>query len=209
MPKVLALLSFSAGPPRILVSRLLDRLSLRPNQLLDSLSSQLQQLIHLFAREWLSLGRALDFDEAAIPGANDVHVHFGARVFVIFQIKQSRSVNDPDADGGNFGEDWRLFDFAFLQQPATSDRESYIRARDGRGARAAVGLQDVAVERNRAVAEHAAIRNRAQAPADQSLDFVRSPGRPAAANLSLSARMRGTRQHAVLCRDPAFRALAA
>ena len=120
----------------------------------------------MFARERLSFGRALDFDEAAIAGADDVHVHFGARVLVIFQIQQRRSVNDPDADGSYFGDDWRLLDSVFFQQPAAGNRESNIRAGDRRGPRAAVRLQDVAVDRDGALAEHAAIRNGAQATAN-------------------------------------------
>src|SRR6266478_7374168 len=102
------LVGFRSGRP--LLSRLLDSFSLRPHQLLDSAAPELQQFVHLCAREWLSFGRALDFDKAAIAGADDVHVHFGARILLIFQIKQRRSVNDPDADGGDLGDDWRPLD---------------------------------------------------------------------------------------------------
>src|SRR6266480_2761871 len=191
MLRVLALLSLRF-PKRsgLLLSRLLDSFSLR-------------------AREWLSFGRALDFDKAAIAGADDVHVHFGARVLLIFQIKQRRSVNDPDADGGDFGDDWRPLDSLFSQQLPAGNRESDIRAGDGRSPSAAVGLQDVAVDRDSPLAEQAAIRNRAQAAANQSLNLVRPSRRFAAGNLASSARMGGPRQHRVLCRDPAFRALAA
>src|SRR6266513_2544110 len=114
MPGVYALLSTSFGKAiGQLLSSLLDSLSLRPHQLFYPTAPELQQFVHLFAREWRTFGRALDFDKAAIAGADDVHVHFGARVLLIFQIKQRRSVNDPDADGGDFGDDWRPLDSLF------------------------------------------------------------------------------------------------
>src|SRR6266705_1514808 len=120
MPGVYALLSISfrkaIGP---LLSSLLDSLSLRPHQLLYPTAPELQQFVHLFAREWRT---------------------FGARILVIFQIKQRRSVNDSDADRGYFSDDGRLLNPVFFQQPPAGNRESHIRAGDGRGARAAVRL---------------------------------------------------------------------
>src|SRR6266581_334956 len=141
MPGVYALLSASFGKAigRLLAS-LLDSLSLRPHQLLYPTAPELQQFVHLFAREWRTFGRALNLDEATIAGADDVHVHFGARILVIFQIKQRRSVNDSDADRGYFSDDGRLLNPVFFQQPPAGNRESHIRAGDGRGARAAVRL---------------------------------------------------------------------
>src|SRR5438309_11368298 len=99
------------GPPPLL-SRLLAgriyRLSLKPYQLLDSLLAQLQQIIHLLARERRALGSSLHFDKPSIAGADDVHVNFRARIFVVYQIEQRHTVNDADADGGNFTRARRL-----------------------------------------------------------------------------------------------------
>src|ERR1700674_5995204 len=128
MPRVFALLSPSSEAIGPLLSSLLDSLSLRPNQLFDPTAPELQQLVHLLARERRTFGRALDFDKAAIAGADDVHVHFGARVLVIFQIKQRGPVNDPDADRGYFGDDWRPLNPVFFQQTPAGNRKSDIRA---------------------------------------------------------------------------------
>src|SRR5882724_1790666 len=128
MPGVYGLLSTSfrkaIGP---LLSSLLDSLSLRPHQLFYPTAPEFQQFVHLFAREWRTFGRALDFDKPAIAGADDVHVYFGARILIIFQIKQRRPVNDPDADRGDFSDDGRPLNPVFLQQPPAGDRESHIR----------------------------------------------------------------------------------
>ena len=78
----------AAGPDSL--ARGLNCVPLQPDQLLDSLAAQFQQVVHLFARERQPLGGSLDFDETAIAGADDVHVYFGARIFVVFEIEQSR-----------------------------------------------------------------------------------------------------------------------
>ena len=140
--------------------------------MLDSLVGQPEQFIHLFTREWRTFGGALNFDEPAVAGADDVHVHFGARIFVVFQIKQRRPVNYSDAYGRNFAVDGRSLDLLFFHKPLARNRVSDIRAGDGRGASATVGLQDIAIESDCAFAEHAAIRNRAQAAANQPLNLV-------------------------------------
>src|SRR5260370_6021771 len=116
MPGVRALLSQSEiiGP---LLSSVLDGLSLRPHQLLYPTAPELQQFVHLFAREWRTFGRALDFDKAAIAGADNVHIDFGERVLDIFQIKQMRSVNDADADRGYFTYDERSRNPDLFQPP--------------------------------------------------------------------------------------------
>src|SRR6266446_776998 len=82
----------------------LDCLSLEQNQLRDAFLSQLQQSIHLFARERRAFRRALHFNEPPIAGAYDIHVHFGARVFVIFQIEQSPAIHDTHTNSRNFAD---------------------------------------------------------------------------------------------------------
>src|SRR5258708_34377836 len=113
MPGVRALLSQSEIIGRLL-SILLDSLSLRPHQLFYPTAPELQQFVHLCAREWRTFGRALDFNKAAIAGADNVHIDFGARVLVIFQIQQRRSVNDSDADRSYFSNDGRSLNSVFF-----------------------------------------------------------------------------------------------
>ena len=73
----------------------------------------------------------------------------------------------------------------------------------GRGAGAAVGLQDVAVERDRVLAERGEVDARAQRPADQPADLVRTAADAALHRLAVAAGVRGRRQHRVLGGDPA------
>src|SRR5690606_33744620 len=82
--------------------------------------------------------------------------------------------------------------------------ERDIGARDRGRARAAVGLQHVAVERDRALAERLAIDAGAQRAADQALDFHRATTLAATRGLALRALAGRARQHPVLRGDPAF-----
>src|SRR2546428_3101508 len=52
--------------------------ALNSNQLLNPFCCQSQQLVHLFPCERLAFRRPLDFNEAAITGADYIHIHFGA-----------------------------------------------------------------------------------------------------------------------------------
>lgn len=152
--------------------RCVYRLPLEPHQLFDSLLPQLEQTVHLFARERRALGRPLEFDEAAIAGANDIHVNFGAGIFVVFEIEQRRPVNNSDADRGNFADDGRFIDLLFVHQSFAGNREGHIRAGNCCGAGAAVSLKHVTVEGNRPFTQSPAVGDRAQAAANQSLNFV-------------------------------------
>src|SRR5262249_5214749 len=73
------------------------------------------------------------------------------------------------------------------------------RAGDRRDARAAVGVQDIAVDRDRALAERAEIDRGAQRAADQPLDLL-----AAAARIALATRVGRARQHRVLGGEPAL-----
>ena len=78
--------------------------------------------------------------------------------------------------------------------PGTGDR--------GR-ARAAVRLDDVAIDADLPLAHALQVHHRSQRAPDQPLDLLRAAGRLAACHLAARALMGGARQHAVLGRDPA------
>src|SRR5690606_24503746 len=75
-------------------------------------------------------------------------------------------------------------------------------AGDGRGARAAIGLDDVAVEPDGALAELLEPHDGAERPADEPLDLLRPPADLPRRRLPAGPRRRRARQHAVLGRDP-------
>ena len=78
---------------------------------------------------------------------------------------------------------------------------------DRGGARAAVGLQHVAVDLDGPLPERREVDHRAQRASDQALDLLRAPGLLAARRLALGARVGRARQHAVLGGHPAAAAV--
>ena len=48
-----------------------------------------------------ALGGALHLDEAAVAGLDDVHVHVGARVFVVGEVEHRHAADDADARRGD------------------------------------------------------------------------------------------------------------
>src|SRR4029077_16657075 len=87
--------------------------------------------------------------------------------------------------------------------PVDAVRQRDPAAGDRRGARAAVGLDHVAVDRGLPFAERRQVDDRAQAAADQPLDFQRAAALLAGGGLAPRALVGGARQHAVFGRDPA------
>ena len=104
--------------------------------------------VELLAGERLALGRRLDLDEAAVRGHDDVHVRLRGRVLGIVEVEHRPAVDHPDRDGGDLAGQ-RLREPEAVERPVGG----HVGARDRGAARAAVGLEDVAVEPERPLAE--------------------------------------------------------
>ena len=94
-------------------------------------------------------------------------------------------------------------DLAALLQKAAGERKRDIAAGDRGRARAAIGLQHIAIDLDLQFAEFFAIDHRAQTAADQALDFLRAARLLALGGFAVGAFMGRARQHAVLGGDPA------
>ncbi len=84
-----------------------------------------------------------------------------------------------------------------------SNRAAPPRPGDGCRPGAAIGLDDVAIDRHLTLAHGRQVRDGPEGPADQPLDFLRSTRRLPGTNLAAGAFVRRTREHGVLRRDPA------
>ena len=78
----------------------------------------------------------------------------------------------PTESGGDQLLERRLLERSGLDQRIEGQGQRHGRAGDGRGARAAVGLDHVAVEDHGALAQGLHVHDRAQAAADQALNLV-------------------------------------
>ena len=98
-------------------------------------------------------GGGLGFDEAAVGEHDDVHVDGGAGVFFVAEVEEDVAVDDADAGGGDHLAQGRGFQRAGGDEFAEGEGEGDAGSGDGGGAGASVGLEDVAVEDDGALAE--------------------------------------------------------
>ena len=135
-----------------------DDRALLLDELSDAFVRKAEQRVQRVAIEGLPFRGALHLDEAPVARLHDVHVHFGARVVLVGQVEQRLAVDDADADGGDrVGQRNRADDVARAQR-LERERQRDERAGDRRRARAAVGLDHVAVDPDRALTERRQVR---------------------------------------------------
>ena len=123
------------------------------DQVLHALFGERDHLRQLLVVEDLVFGGGLDFDHFVAGGHDEVHVDVGARVFFVGEVEQDFSVDNSHADGGDEILERDCGQRSGIDQLFQSEAERDECAGDRRGARAAVGLDDVAVDPDGALAE--------------------------------------------------------
>lgn len=160
------------------------------------------------AREGVALGGGLDFDAVAVFGHDQVHVDFGLGVFFVGEVEEDRVFDDAHAGGGDELAEGRRLEGSRGDHAVEGDGEGRAGSGDGGGACASVGLQDVAVEDDGALAEGFHVDNRAERATDEALDLVGAAADFAFFGLPRSAGEGGAREHAVFGGDPSAAAVA-
>ncbi len=185
-----------------------EHAGLHNDESLDTGAGDVEHFAQLVAGVGRALRGGLSFDESARGGEDDVAVGLGLRVFLVVEVEKDLSVDDADGDGGD--------EFAHGGCGQGAGGDEFVEgqgkrggsAGDGGGAGAAVGLEDVAIENDGALAEDAEVHDGAQGAADEALDFVGAATDLAALGLARCAGERGAGKHGVLGGDPAFAAVA-
>ena len=129
-------------------------------------------------------------------------------VLLVVEVEHRRVLDHAAGDRGDVVEDRVGLDHPLVQQPAGGQPQRHPGAGDRRGAGAAVGLDDVAVEGDLPLAERLQVGDGAQGAADQPLDLLAAAGLLALGRLAPAAGVGGPGQHAVLGGDPALAAAA-
>jgi len=160
------------------------------------------------AGKGVALGGGLDFDEVAVFGHDEVHVDFGLGVFFVGEVEEDCAFDDADAGGGDELLEWRGLERSGGDHAVEGDGESRAGSGDGGGACASVGLEDIAVEDDGALAEGFHIDDGAERAADEALDLVGASADLAALGLAGGAGEGGAGEHAVFGGDPAAAAVA-
>ena len=155
-----------------------------------------------------AFGGDLRLDDRAVGGEHEIAVAAGLAVLVIIEVEHRRALVDAAADRGDLGADRVGAERLGCEQLVDRDAQRDPAAGDRRGARAAVGLDDVAIDDDLALAELGQVDDRAQRAADQPLDFLGAARLLALGRLAVAAGVGGAGQHAIFGRHPAL-ALAA
>jgi hypothetical protein len=125
-------------------------------------------------------------------------------VFFIREIEERHATDNADARGSDIVLDRQRTYYFLLPYPIECEDERNERSSDRRGARAAIRLNDVAVDPHRPLAQIAEAHNGAHRPADETLNLHRP-----SANLALRCLTRrpgggGAREHPILRRHPSL-----
>ena len=151
-----------------------------------------------------ALGRALDLDEPAVGGLDDVHVHVGARVLVVGQVEHRRAGDDADARGRDVVGDRHARD-----RPCSRSRSSASTSATNPPVIEAVRVPPSAwmtsqsIQIVRSPSSVSDVIDRSDRPMSRWISCVRPPTLPAVAS-RVRPRGRRARQHAVFGRDPAL-----
>ena len=152
------------------------------------------------AIERAMLARALHLHVLPFRRHDDVHVDLGPHVLRIVEIEPRFAIDHADAHRRDATLDRRCRDLLLAHEPVEGIHDGDARAGDRRGARAAVGLQHVAVHLDREFAELEVVEHRAKTPSNESLNLLRAAADLRA--LARGARVRRAREHRVLRRHP-------
>ena len=148
------------------------------------------------------LGCGLRFDQTSVGQHHYVHVDCGAGVFFVAEVEQEVAIHDTDGCGGDHLAEWRGLERAGGDELVERKRERDSGSGDGCGTGASVGLENVAVEDDGALAEGLHVDDGAQAAADEALDLVGASADLAALALARSAGESGAGEHPVFACDP-------
>ena len=85
-------------------------------QLGDAAPRQCDHLRQLCVVERRLLGRCLQFNEAAGTGHHQVHIHFSGGVFLVTQVEERLTPQDPDTGRRHGLSDRKRFQCAMLYQ---------------------------------------------------------------------------------------------
>lgn len=146
---------------------------------------------------------ALDFDEFALPGHDDVEIDFGVLVFDVGEVEEFAAIVETDTHGGD-GVGKRVFgDTLGIEERLDGEAGGEVGAGDGGGAGAAVGLEDITVDPEGVLTEFFEIEDGAEGAADEALDFNGAAVEFAAGDIALFAFVRAVGEEGVFGGEPA------
>jgi hypothetical protein len=140
----------------------------------------------------------------AAAGHHDIHVGFAFGVLGVVEVENRHAFVHANGHRRDEIRNRHAREQTAIDQTAHGVVQGDEGAGDARRARAAIGLDDVAVELHGALPERGEVHDGSQTATDEALDFLRAAGLLAAGGFPVAACVGRAGQHAVLCRDPAL-----
>src|SRR6185312_6543702 len=131
----------------------MESLCLKCKKLADTTRGEIEHGIELVAAKRVSFRRTLNFHESAAVIHHDIHVGFGLRILSVVEIQHRDAGENAYGDRRDLPVKRARYDRALLDQRFTSVRQRQVSASNRRSTRAAVGLEDIAVDGNGAFTE--------------------------------------------------------
>lgn len=172
-------------------------------ELADAFFGIIQHLAQLLACVGVLFCGSLGLDETAIGQHDYVHIYFSARVLFVTKVEQDMTIDDTNRGSSKHLPQGRSFEGSGSDQFVEGQCKGYAGSRDSSGASPPVGLKNIAVEDDGALAERLHIDDRTEAATDQALNLVGATADLAAFTLTCSAGEGGAGKHAILGGHPA------
>ena len=174
------------------------------DQLRNTLLREIEHRIHLLAAEGVPFGSTLHFDKGAAFVHHYVHIGLGIGIFGVVEIEHRGAIEYPHRYRGEMAMQRVLLDQFLCPEMGHCIGQRHIGTGDRCGTGAAIGLDHVAVEGNRAFTQRRQIDHCAQGAANQALDLHGASTLFTLRRLAPHAHTGGARQHAVFGGHPAL-----
>ncbi len=163
---------------------------------------EIEHGIQLVAAKGVAFRGPLQLNEMARVVHDHVHVGLGFRVFRIIQVEHSHTPINPYRNRCHVAMNRVRFQCPPGAKLVQGNPKCHVGARDGCRPRAAVRLDDIAVQCDRAFPETVQVHDRAQGTPDESLNLHGSSALASARGFTMGALGGGSWQHAVFGGDP-------
>ena len=142
---------------------------MKTDELSYAACAKIEKCVKFAAIKGLPFGGALNLNKLAGSGHGYIDIDIGPTVFNGGEVKKELAIDNAATDGGHRLDKNLSRDEALAAKPLDSVMERHIGSRYSRGARAAIGIYDIAVNLHGSLAEFLKIDDRSQNAANESL----------------------------------------
>ena len=180
-----------------------EKRRLQSGEVLQAFLRKSEEGLQLVAGERGLFATALHFDELAAASHDDVRIHFGVFVLDVVEVEEGLAFVDACADRGDGIGEGVFRDAACVEEFLDGEASGQIGPGDRSGARAAIGLEHIAVEPEGVLTEFLEVDDGAKGAPDQALNLDVAAIGFTFGNFAWFAIERRVGEHRIFRREPA------